>query len=183
MGQIVANSAGVPSRYDVDDKRERLLNGTPTQRVTVPATLLKKLAGYRRALLGRRLLESIGFVVCAALFAFWVLFGIDRLLPTGLVIRCVLLSTVICAAIWLSIRFLQLVFESRGSLNVARLIRRRDPVFGDHLVGALELAKSQTEQSRSATLCAGALQQVDRAAHADDRDLVLELHDALFVGP
>ncbi|MEL6105257.1 MAG: hypothetical protein AAFU85_04440 [Planctomycetota bacterium] len=70
---------------------------------------------------------------------------------------------------WGLSRIALMFFRTSGWLRLAQLIRRRDSVFGDHLVGALELAQSRTEQTRSRALCEAALDQV--AAEIERRDL------------
>ena len=71
------------------------------------------------------------------------------------------------------VRCVKAAWSCRSPMRTALVISNREPAIGDHLIGALELAESESEQARSGSLCAAALQQVaDEAVQHD-------FHDAL----
>ena len=139
-----------------------------TSSIRLPPALVSKLATFRRALIGRRALESLAWCVLGSLAAFWLLFLFDRMLPTPVAVRALLALGCIGVSVGALYRLTTTLVGSRGDLRLARIIRRRDPRFGDNLVGALELAESRGEQARSRELCEAALGQVaDQCASRD----------------
>ena len=137
-------------------------------KVTVPATLASELRRFRRALVARCFSESIVWCVVVALSAFWLLFLIDRTVDTPPLARAGLASGVLGTFVWTILRVIRLLISSMGFVPTARIIRERSMLFGDHLVGALELAESRHEQQRSHVLCQAALDQVADEAERKD---------------
>ncbi len=81
-----------------------------------------------------------------------------------------LASFVATVAIWLVVPWAmhRWVWRHRRMDQLARLLRVREPNIGDQLLGVIELAESDTEQARSRTLCAAAIEQVaETAKHRD----------------
>ncbi|MEO1528360.1 MAG: hypothetical protein AAFX06_23295 [Planctomycetota bacterium] len=132
---------------------------------------------FRRALISRRLRESIAWCSVTFLLGFWLLFVSDRVFATPVAARVLLATGLGGAVLVAAFRVLSLCLKTTGRLRLARMIRQRDMVFGDHLVGALELAQSQTEQARSRALCEAALGQV--ADEIERRDLSRALPPSL----
>ncbi|MCS7467803.1 hypothetical protein NZK35_14215 [Stieleria sp. ICT_E10.1] len=128
--------------------------------ITIPARLLDKLAEFRRALVWRVGRDHLVRFLLIGGVVFWVLLIADRFVETPVSIRWGLLAVIVAAMGIAVTRLWQTLWDCRSPLRVAEVIRRRDPVFGDHLVGALELADCESEQARSVTLCVAALEQV-----------------------
>ncbi|MCO8120153.1 hypothetical protein NHH03_00265 [Stieleria sp. TO1_6] len=145
------------------------------QRLAIPTGLVNKLAGFRRALLIRMAGDMGKWVAAAGLMAFWILLVLDRAMETPQLIRAALWLMIGLTVVLAVIRLMQTALQSRTLLQIAELIRNRMPMLGDHLVGALELADSRTEQARSTSLCVAALEQVSVDVSQQN------LHDALPV--
>ncbi|PAY20252.1 hypothetical protein CKO51_07415 [Rhodopirellula sp. SM50] len=128
--------------------------------ISIPARLLDKLAEFRRALVWRVGRDHLVRFLLIGMIVFWVLLIADRFVETPVAIRWGLLAVIVAATGIAVLRLWQTLWDCRSPLRVAEVIRRRDPVFGDHLVGALELADCESEQARSVTLCVAALEQV-----------------------
>ncbi|QDV46863.1 hypothetical protein Enr13x_67720 [Stieleria neptunia] len=141
--------------------------------ISIPARLLDKLAEFRRALVWRVGRDHLLRFLLIAMTVFGVLLIADRFGDTPVWIRCGLLAVMVAAMGIAVMRLWQTLWDCRSPLRVAEVIRRRDPVFGDHLVGALELADCESEQARSVTLCVAALEQVA------DEAVTREFHQAL----
>ena len=76
-----------------------------------------------------------------------------------------------CAA--LPVALYRWVWGSRQLEQLARLLAIAQPRVGDHLLGVLELAHSDSEQARSLRLCEAAIEQVaEDARHRDFRAAV-----------
>lgn len=149
-----------------------------SHRIAVPSRLVDKLAGFRRALIRLIARDTTAWVWLVGLTVLAVMSISDRLIETPTWFRCGLLGAIITAIGIGWIRVWKTIWACRSPLTIAKVLRQRDPVFGDHLVGALELSESESEQARSAQLCAGALEQV--ADEAGTRDFQAALPDSTF---
>ncbi|MCA9140704.1 MAG: hypothetical protein KDB00_28220 [Planctomycetales bacterium] len=147
-----------------------------SHRISIPSRLCARLDEFRRALLGIVLRELLFGVLLVAAVAFWVTLILDRFVETAAWLRMGLLAAIIVSIAYALIKLWRVVWDCRSPLRIAQVMSRRDPMFGDHLVGALELADSESEQARSATLCVAALEQV--ADEAESRDLGEALPDS-----
>ncbi|QDV87962.1 hypothetical protein [Planctomycetes bacterium TBK1r] len=136
--------------------------------IAIPARLLDKLAEFRRGLVWLVGRDHLVRFLLIGMIVFWVLLIADRFVETPVSIRWGLLAVIAVAMGIAVMRLWQTIWDCRSPLRVAEVIRRRDPVFGDHLVGALELADCESEQARSVTLCVAALEQVADEAVARD---------------
>ncbi|WP_182866346.1 hypothetical protein [Stieleria mannarensis] len=136
--------------------------------IAIPERLLGKLAAFRRALLWQVTRDHAFRCFLIATLVFWVLLVVDRFIETPPAIRLILLAVIVTAFGIALVSLWRAVWDCRSPLGVAAVIRRRDPVYGDHLVGALELADCESEQARSVTLCVAALEQVADEAAAKD---------------
>lgn len=152
------------------------MSGHPLHRIAIPRRLCARLAEFRRALLGIVFREMVFGVLLAAGFAFWATVILDRFIETPASLRAGLLFVIAASLVFGMAKLWRVVWDCRSPIRIAQVMSRRDPMFGDHLVGALELADSETEQARSATLCVAALDQV--AKEADARDLGEALPDS-----
>ena len=146
----------------------------------LPERLIEKLGMIRQRLVSQARWRSARLIVVGLMASLVAMLVFDRLMETPVWIRCTLLLLVICVAFYCCVRLVQLAISSRGRIGLAKIVRRQDPIFGDHLLGALELAESKTEQSRSPALCAGALDQVAAAADRIDVETLLPIDKGHF---
>ncbi len=145
---------------------------TPSDRrpdlLRVPDSLKQQLASFRGRVWLTKMAEALALAVAAVLVAFLVVFLVDRLWDTPQWIRLgIFVATV---AVWLVVPWAlhRWVWRHRRMDQLARLLRVREPNIGDQLLGVIELAESDTEQARSRTLCAAAIEQVaETARHRD----------------
>ncbi|QEF96710.1 hypothetical protein Mal15_07380 [Stieleria maiorica] len=136
--------------------------------IAIPARLLGKLAAFRRALLWQVARDHAVRCLLVVMLVFWVLLLADRFIETPGPVRLILFAVIGATSGIALLSLWKVVWDCRSPLGVAAVIRRRDPVYGDHLVGALELADCEAEQARSVTLCVAALEQVADEATARD---------------
>ncbi len=142
-------------------------------RLELPDSLQQQLHGYRRRLWAIKMAEALGAATCGVLLAWFSVFLLDRAVDTPAVIR-----TVAFVAAWAAFSigpwfFYRWVWRRRHLEHLARLLSRKLPLVGDQLLGVIELAHSDSEQARSRTLCAAAIQQV--AQDASRRDFTTAL--------
>ncbi len=141
---------------------------TPSQQrpelIPVPDSLKAQLSSFRGRVWLTKMAEAFALAVAAVLVAFLVVFLVDRIWDTPRTVRLgIFVATV---AIWLAVpwAFHRWVWRHRRLDQLARLLRVREPNIGDQLLGVIELAESDTEQARSRTLCAAAIDQVAESA-------------------
>lgn len=146
-------------------------------RIELPDRLKAKLFGFRRALLVNTFRDAVVRLVLSAAVAFCALLLLDRFIATPSWLRLGLLLAVFGVASHAAIQFWFVTWRCRTPLRIAEFIRRYDPLFGDHLIGGLELAESAMEQARSEQLCEAALGQVADEAEKHD------FHQALPPSP
>lgn len=141
----------------------------PHDRLQLPATLESQLRAYRRVVWTIKIFEAASIAAFAVLAAFLCVFALDRVWDTPLWVRALTFVSALvgCAIIpWFAYRW---IWRRRHLEHLANLLRRKMPHLGDRLLGIIELARSDSEQERSRTLCQAAIEQV--AAETRHRNL------------
>ncbi|MCA9193125.1 MAG: hypothetical protein KDB03_15225 [Planctomycetales bacterium] len=140
----------------------------PSSPLVVPNSLRSQLEQFRRHVWLSKFSEALTFGLLALILAFLVVFVLDRFFDTPRTMRWAILGLV--GAAWLSVPWAlhRWVWSQRRLDQLARLMRRRESRIGDQLLGVIELAHNEAEQSRSRTLCAAAIEQVAQAAQGID---------------
>lgn len=134
----------------------------------LPDGLQAKLLQYRRLIRWRKAGEALAMGCSVMLFAFLMVFTLDRFLDTPRPLRLLAGTSTLFAMLILAGFWYQWVWLHRDTAQLARRIARRQPQFGDQLLGVIELATHQAEQRRSPVLVAAAIKQV--AEQAQQRD-------------
>ncbi len=134
----------------------------------LPDSLRRQLSDFQRSVWKSKMLEAL-WLACVGLgIGFLVVFVLDRLFDTSQAMRGLIATVTFGLWLLLPWAFHRWVWNHRRYDQLARLLRRKSPSFGDELLGAIELADNPAEQSRSPALCAAALRQVaERAAQRD----------------
>src|SRR5262245_4744816 len=142
-----------------------------TYQLHVPATLEAQLLDFRRRVWTIKMIEALGVAAFSFGLAYLCTFVLDRLWDTPVWVRvCVLLAAL--AGCMIAPYYLhRWIWRHRRLEQLARLLSRKMPRIGDQLLGVIELARSESEQARSRTLCkAGITQVADDAAKRDFRE-------------
>ena len=134
-----------------------------------PPSLRQQLGRFRLRVWGTKLAEALLLAVLVGLLGLLLVYAVDRFVDTPRSVRLVGLAIVLTFGLLIPRALYRWVWEQRRPDQLARLIRRRDPVVGDQLLSAIELAQDRSEQARSHSLCAAAIRQV--AEVAGERDL------------
>ncbi len=132
--------------------------------LTVPQSLQSSLEQFKRRVWTTKMLEVVSLAVAALFATFLILFVLDRFVDTDVSVRWFALGATLSIFALIPVAFHRWVWCHRRLEQLAKLLRRRDPVIGDQLLGVIELAENCSEQARSRTLCAAAMQQVAEAA-------------------
>ncbi|TWU00773.1 hypothetical protein [Stieleria varia] len=138
-------------------------NETPSL-LTLPASLKRQLLSFRSRVWTTKVVEAVGLACLAVLVALLSVFIVDRFVDTSPLVRAVILIAMTVTMLVIPIAIYRWVYRNRRLDQLARLLRQREPSIGDQLLGVIELAESDTEQSRSRALCAAAIEQVAGAA-------------------
>ena len=141
---------------------EENMNKSTLNRLAIPDGTKVKLDAFRKRVWTIKIAEGL----CAAFFglalSYLLVFILDRFVDTPVWVRCALLAV---GATGLGILFPlkchRWVWQTRRFDQLARLLKHRMPRLSDRMLGIIELAQSDIEQQRSATLCEAALRQVD----------------------
>ena len=144
---------------------------SPSPKTTLPESLGRQLADFRRHLWRTKALEAVAAGVIGLLVSFLLVFGLDRVWPTPAVVRLMILAGgvslfAVFAPYWLH----RWVWKQRREAQLARLIAKRYPGLGDRLLGVIELqGQSESEDSLSPRLREAAMAAV--AAETGRRNL------------
>jgi hypothetical protein len=140
------------------------------QRFAIPESLVRQLSEFRRRVWTIKMLEACGIAGAAVFFGFLCVFGLDRVFDSPAWVRAAVLLIASAGVASLPLWFERWVLRLRSSESIAKLLGKKIPTVGDSLLGAIELAASATEQSRSPALCRAALEQV--AKDSSNRNLL-----------
>ncbi len=138
-------------------------------RLQIPASLSDQLLAFRRRVWSSKMTEAVACAVAAVLVAYLTLFALDRLFDTPRPVMWVLAVAAGVGVLLVPYYFHRWVWRNRRFEQLARLLAHKLPRVGDQLLGAIELAGSDSEQSRSRRLCEAAIEQA--AADTAKRDL------------
>lgn len=139
------------------------------KRLEIPAGMRSKLEDFQRSVRRVKLIEGILAAVFGLLLSYIVVFGLDRVMETPAWLRAgILLTGSVGLGVFFPLKCHRWIWGTRSMEQVARLLRFTFPRTSDQLLGIVELARSESEQTRSRTLVAAAMAQVDDSIK--DRD-------------
>ena len=135
--------------------------------IELPSGIRLKLEDFRKQVRRVKLAEGIAGAIVGLGLSYLLLFGLDRIFETPVLVRCSLLSAgMVGLGLFLPLKLHRWFWQLRKLEQVARLLRRSLPRLGDHLLGVIELARSDGDNHRSQTLVQAAMQQVDEASRS-----------------
>ena len=140
-----------------------------TELLKVPDSLREQLASFRSRVWTTKMAEAVAVAIAGVLIAFLTVFLVDRFYDTPQSIRLGIFSVTLAICLIVPWALHRWVWRHRRLDQLAKLLRVREPNVGDQLLGVIELSESDSEQARSRTLCAAAIEQV--ASSASKRDL------------
>lgn len=136
------------------------MGGGVVMHLELPNVLTEKLQQYRQAVIRRAIAKVISLAAATVVLTLLILVTLDRTTDVPSAIRSLFwlaCGTVLVGGI---VFVLRSIASHRSAAAIAKEITQYDALFGDHLLGAIELADSAMEQKRSMRLCQAALQQV-----------------------
>jgi hypothetical protein len=141
--------------------------------LALPESLRRQLDAFRRTVWMIKAIEAVCGAVFGVLVAWLLLFLLDRVSDTSVVVRWTLLAAAVASCAAIPIAFHRWIWSHRGLDSLARLIARRFPSLGDQLLGIVEIVRNRSEQDRSRPLCEAAIRQVaESAGRCDLREAV-----------
>ncbi|MCC7084094.1 MAG: hypothetical protein IT427_03695 [Pirellulales bacterium] len=126
----------------------------------VPESLESQLFDFRRQVWKIKMFEAVGIAVFSVLVAFLAVFALDRLWNTPAMVRGMIFVASLAGCGVAPLYMHRWVWRHRHLEQLARLLSRKLPRIGDQLLGVIELAHNEVEQSRSHALCEAAIEQV-----------------------
>ncbi len=132
-------------------------------RFELPERMRTQLEAFRRRLWWIKVGEGLLAGVFGLLLSYVALFVIDRFFETPAIVRAaLLLAGTLGLGIGFPLKWHRWVWRTRQLEQVARLLRRRYPQFGDQLLGIVELAHAEgNTKGYSESLLRAAVAQVD----------------------
>jgi len=141
----------------------------PVRVVEIPSGMQSKLSAFQRRVWIIKVAEGVLAALCGLIISYILVFALDRVFDTPAILRGVLLALGAAGlGIFVPLKCHRWVWCTRKMEQVARLIGRSFPLFGDQLLGTIELARNETEQRRSPTLIRAAIAQVDEVVQQRD---------------
>ncbi|WP_406694889.1 hypothetical protein V5E97_27985 [Singulisphaera sp. Ch08] len=138
-------------------------------RLELPESLRTQLRDYRRRVWTVKMAEAVFAACFGVVAAFLLMFVLDRVWDTPGWPRVALFVVAALACALVPLGLYRWVGRNRRFDQLARLLARKHPHFGDELLGVIELVHSDSEQTRSRALCEAAVRQV--TDDAGKRDL------------
>ena len=130
--------------------------------IEVPPRMREKLDDYRRRVWAVKVAEGLLAGVFGLFVSYLVVFAFDRFGETPATVRvALLLAGSLGLAVFFPLKCHKWVWRHRRLDQLARLLKHKFPRFGDHMLGIIELAQSDTEVDRSPELVRAAIHQVD----------------------
>ena len=143
-------------------------------RLRLPESLQAQLHEFRRRVWSIKTAEAVSAAAFGVVVAFLLMFAVDRVWDTPSWLRFTLFIAAAIGCATVPVALHRWVWRNRRLEQLARLLARKHPRIGDQLLGIIELAGNDAEQSRSRALCEAAIQQVSRGRReaATSRDAV-----------
>lgn len=135
----------------------------------IPVGMKSKLEAYQLSVRRVKLAEGILAALFGLLLSYILVFALDRVMNTpGWLRGLILVSGSLGLGLFFPLKCHKWIWGTRRMEQVARLLRHKFPRTSDQLLGIVELARSESEQSRSPVLVQAAMNQVDESIK--DRD-------------
>ncbi|MFK7820916.1 MAG: hypothetical protein AB8G99_19535 [Planctomycetaceae bacterium] len=135
----------------------------------IPARMKSKLESYQQSVRRVKLAEGILAALFGLLLSYILVFALDRVMETpGWLRGLILVAGSLGLGLFFPMKCHKWIWGTRRMEQVAKLLRYKFPRTSDQLLGIVELARSESEQSRSPVLVQAAMNQVDEAIK--DRD-------------
>ncbi|MDE0400018.1 MAG: hypothetical protein OXL96_19660 [Candidatus Poribacteria bacterium] len=130
--------------------------------VGLPPRMQDALEQYRKRVWIIKLAEGTLAAIFGIMISYLVVFGLDRLFDTPMLLRgLILLTGMVGMVFFLPLKYYNWVWRHRSLEGIARLLQHKFPRFGDHVLGIVELASNRSDKSASPALVAAAMRQVD----------------------
>ncbi len=144
---------------------------TSNSRLEISDSLRHKLLEFRRRVWMIKMIEAFAGVLIGVLVGYLLTYGLDRLFDTPRAIRGVIFAAAVVTCGLIPLALERWVWQRRRLDQLARLLSHNHPDIGDRLLGIIELAENESEQTRSPALVEAAIVQVsEEAEHRDFRD-------------
>ncbi len=142
-------------------------------RLQLPASLTTQLHDFRKRVWTIKSIEA----ACGALFgvivSYLAVFVLDRVIDTPTWARVAIFLVAVSGCALVPLYLHKWIWQNRRLDQLARLISRKSPSFGDQMLGVIELVRNESEQQRSRALVEAAVNQVaDVASKRDFSDAV-----------
>ena len=140
------------------------------ERLQIPDSLRRQLDDFRRRVWTIKGIEAVSAASFGVLACFLAMFALDRFWDTPVAPRLGLFALAALACATVPVALHRWVWRQRRPEQQARLLARKHPRIGDGLLGVIELARDDSEQSRSRRLVEAAIEQV--ALDSEKRDFL-----------
>ncbi len=148
----------------------------PTHHLELPPSLKEQLHGFRRRVWTIKMVEAACVAIFAVILAFLCVFTLDRFWDTPSAVRLGVFFAALAVCLIVPWYLHRWIWRQRRLDQLARLLAKKS-LLGDHLLGIIELVRSESEQARSLALCEAAVEQVaEDAQHRDFNEAAPNSH-------
>lgn len=130
--------------------------------INLPPRMKSALNQYKKRVWIIKLAEGTLAALFGLIISYLVVFGLDRLFDTHPLLRALILVIgMVGMVVFLPLKYYNWVWKNRRLEGIARLLQRKFPRFGDHVLGIIELASDRSDKYSSPALISAAMRQVD----------------------
>ena len=109
--------------------------------INLPPRMKTALNQYKKRVWIIKLTEGTLAALFGLIISYLVVFGLDRLFDTHALLRGLILITgMVGMVVFLPLKYYNWVWKNRHLEGIARLLQRKFPRFGDHVLGIIELS-------------------------------------------
>ncbi len=128
----------------------------------LPGVIRDKLVSYQRSVWKVKLIEGLLAAAFGLLVSYLAVLTLDRFFETsGWVRGAILLVGALGLGLWFPFVCHKWIWQRRQLKQVARLLRKKFPRFGDQMLGVIELVQNPDKSGYSQSLVRAALKQVE----------------------
>ena len=123
------------------------MQASQSQRLDIPDSLRQKILAFRRRVWTIKIIEAVAGAVVGILAGYLLTYALDRVFDTPAVVRWMVFAAAVLTCGLVPLTLERWVWRNQRLDQLARLLTEKHPDVGDQLLGIIELAENDAEQT------------------------------------